>query len=258
VGPPYFNTVLWPMLMPLLFLMALGPLFHWQAQDIQVIWRRLRWTFLLSLFIALLLPRVLTGQWMLHVVIGVALALWIFLATLQGWVILNAKGERVARKVTPGYLGMTLAHIGVAITLVGIILTTALGEQREVRLRVNESTTLGVYEFTFGGVRQFKGPNFVATQARVDVRKAGQKVVVLTPEVRFYPVQNNAQPRSAIHATVWRDVYAVLGRPLDKESWSLRFYVKPFIRWIWGGGVIMMIGGLLAAYARGRVLKRGV
>ena len=188
------------------------------------------------------------------VLIGVALASWVVVATFQGWVVRGASGERALRRVTPGYLGMTFAHIGVVITLLGILLTTALGLQCEVRMRLNDTVTVGAYQFQFQGLKTFKGPNFEATQARIAVTKAEQAITILEPEIRFYPVQNNAQPRSAIHATVWRDLYAVLGRPLDKESWSFRFYDKPFVRWIWAGGVFMMIGGLLAAYARRRPL----
>ncbi len=255
VGPPYFNTVLWPILMPLLFLIGLGPLFHWQAQPLEIIGQRLRWTFLLSLLLGALIPRMLLGQWVWTVVIGLALSFWIVLATLQGWVVRGATGKRALRRVTPGYVGMTLAHIGVAVTIAGILLTSALGSQREVRLSVNESVTLGAFQFTLEQIHTFKGPNFEATQALVQVNQAGQLITTLKPEIRFYPVQNNAQPRSAIHTTVWRDVYAVLGRPMGDGSWSLRLYVKPFIRWIWGGGVMMMLGGLIAAYARRRVRK---
>ena len=254
VGPPYFNTVLWPMLIPLLFLMGIGPLFHWQAQRLDVIWQRLRWTLLLSCLLALIVPRLMIGEWDFTVLIGVALASWVVMATFQGWIVRGASGERSLRRVTPGYLGMTFAHIGIAVTLIGILFTTALGLQREVRMRLNDTVTVGSYQFQFQALKQFKGPNFEATQARIAVTKSGQAITILEPELRFYPVQNNAQPRSAIHATLWRDLYAVLGRPLDKESWSFRFYVKPFVRWIWAGGVFMMIGGLFAAYARRRPL----
>jgi cytochrome c-type biogenesis protein CcmF len=252
VGPPYFNTVLWPMLMPLLFLMGIGPLFHWRAQGLGLVWQRLRWTLLLALIMAIIIPKLLTGQWMLQVVIGVALAFWVLLATVQSTWLRRRAGQQWRPTITLKQLGMSLAHMGVAITLAGIILTTALGEQREVRMQADESATLGQYHFEFKGVHSFAGPNFEGTQARVEVSKAGKMVATLFPEIRFYPVQNNAQPRSAIHATVWRDLYAVLGAPLDKDSWSLRFYVKPFIRWIWGGGVIMMCGGLIAALGRRR------
>ncbi len=256
VGPPYFNTVLWPMLIPLLFLVGIGPLFHWQQNDMTLLWKRLRWTFLLSLSLGILLPKLITGHWSLTVVIGVSAALWIMLATLQGWSVRNAIGGRVIRKLTPGYLGMSLAHVGVAVTILGIILSTAYGEQREVRLKEKESTTLSGYQFIFDSIQQYSGPNFEATQANITIKQLDKKIITLKPEVRFYPVQDNAQPKSAIYATFWRDIYVVLGRPLDKESWSFRFYVKPFVRWIWAGGVMMMLGGLFAAYARARVLRR--
>jgi len=252
VGPPYFNTVIWPMMIPVLFLIGIGPLFRWQAQPLDVIWKQLRWTLVISLGLALIVPRLMMGEWDFTLIIGVASAAWIMIATLQGWVLRNASGERVLRRWTPGYFGMTLAHIGVAITLLGILLTTALGEEREVRMRLNDTIKLGTYQFQFQGLRTLKGPNFEATEARIAVTQAGRPVKILEPQIRYYPVQDNAQPRSAIHATLWRDLYAVLGRPLDKESWSFRFYLKPFVRWIWAGGILMMIGGLFATYARRR------
>ncbi len=256
VGPPYFNTVLWPMLIPLLFLVGIGPLFHWQQNDIHNLWKRLRWTFLLSLLAGVLLPKLMTGQWSLNVVIGLSLAFWIILATLQGWSIRGSAGKPSLRKITPGYLGMTLAHIGLAVTMIGILLSTAYGEQQEVRLKVNNSASLSGYQFIFEGIRQYSGSNFEATQATLTIKKPDKSSVTLNPEIRFYPVQNNAQPKTAIHATIWRDIYTVLGRPLDKESWSFRFYVKPFVRWIWAGGFMMMMGGIFAAYARARALRR--
>ncbi len=255
VGPPYFNTVLWPMFVPLLFLMGIGPLFQWQTQPLAVIWQRLRWTLVAAIILALTLPRLLGGDWNFSGVIAIASAAWVIIATLQGWILRKATGEKMLRKITPGYLGMTFAHIGVAITLIGIFLSTAMGEQREVRMRLHDTISVGQYQFQFQDLKQYNGPNFEATQATIKVSRAGKMITELNPEIRFYPVQNNAQPRSAIHATVWRDLYAVLGRPLDKESWSFRFYVKPFIRWIWAGGIAMMIGGLLATYARRNPLR---
>lgn len=256
VGPPYFNTVLWPLMIPVLFLVGIGPLFHWQQNDTNKLWKRLRWTFLLSILLGLLLPKLIAGQWLFHVVIGVSLAFWIMLATLQGWVVRNAAGGVALRKLTPGYFGMTLAHMGVAVTILGIMLSTAYGEQREVRLKQHENTTLSGYEFNLDSIQQYKGPNFEATQATLTIKRADKIIVTLKPEIRYYPVQDNAQPRSAIYATFWRDIYTVLGRPLDKESWSFRFYVKPFVRWIWAGGIMMMLGGILAAYARARALRK--
>ncbi|MDQ2994220.1 MAG: heme lyase CcmF/NrfE family subunit, partial [Pseudomonadota bacterium] len=247
VGPPYFNAVLMPIALPLIFLMGVAPLFQWGQQSVTVIWQRLRWTLLFSLLTAILVPWLISGEWHWQVTICVALALWLVIATWQSWWLRAASGQSLRRRFTLRHLGMTLAHAGIAITTIGIVISTLFGVQREVRMQVGESIQVAAYDFKLLSLQSYQGPNFQAQQATVSVTQHGKAVTILNPDIRYYPVQKNAQPHAAISATLMRDVYVVLGQPLANNSWSMRFYVKPLVRWIWAGGIMMLLGGLCAA-----------
>ena len=248
VGPAYFNAVLMPLALPLIFLMGVAPLFHWGEQSIGIIWHRLRWTLLFSLLAAIFLPWLVTGQWHAQVAICVALSLWLVIATWQsGWLRAAATGPSIRRRFSMRHLGMMLAHGGIAITTIGIAISTLFGVQREVRMHVGESINLAAFDFKLEKLQTYNGPNFQAQQAVVSVKHHGKDMTTLYPDIRFYPAQQNAQPHADISANILRDVYVVLGQPLPNDSWSMRFYVKPLVRWIWTGGVMMMVGGLCAA-----------
>lgn len=247
VGPAYFNAVMMPLALPLIFLMGIAPLFQWGKQSISVIWQRLRWTLLFSLTAAILLPWSVTGQWHFEVVVCVALSLWLMIATWQSSWLRATSGPSIRRKFSLQHLGMMLAHGGIAITAIGMVISSLFGVQREVRMQVGETVSLAAYHFKLEKLQTYQGPNFQAQQAVVHVTAQGKDLTTLYPDIRYYPAQQNAQPHAAINANFLRDVYVVLGQPLPNESWSMRFYVKPLVRWIWAGGVMMMVGGLFAA-----------
>ncbi|WP_319017721.1 cytochrome c-type biogenesis CcmF C-terminal domain-containing protein, partial [Xanthomonas sacchari] len=149
--------------------------------------------------------------------------------------------------------GMLLAHAGVAVFVAGVLLSDSLSVERDVRLDPGQSAQIGAHSFRFDGVRLVDGPNWKAEQGTVSVLRDGAVVAVLHPQKRLYSSER-IQTEAAIDAGVLRDLYVALGEPVDDQhieyGWTLRLYDKPFIRWIWAGGLLMMLGGFVSAGAR--------
>jgi cytochrome c-type biogenesis protein CcmF len=185
-------------------------------------------------------------------VLGMCLALWTlafaaiaFQQRVQRW--------SVARlmQIPGGFYGMTLAHIGIAVFVIGITFTSVYSIERDVRLAQGETLDLFGYVFKFDGVKLTEGPNYQAQQGHLTVDYQGETVAELLPQKRVYRVQTMPMTEAAIDAGVFRDLFVAIGEPLGKDgAWSLRVYYKSCIRWIWMGGVLMAVGGLLAACDR--------
>jgi cytochrome c-type biogenesis protein CcmF len=142
------------------------------------------------------------------------------------------------------FIGMSLAHLGLAVFVIGVTLSGSHSEEKIVKLAPGESASIGAYSFKFGGVHAVEGPNYHAQEGRFEVFEGTRRVAELTPQKRIYQVQKNPMTEAAIDPGLTRDLYVALGEPLDKDAWSVRVYYKPFIRWIWFGGLLMMTGGL--------------
>ena len=250
VGPPYFDTVFVPLMTPAIFLMGIGPLAQWKKASLPELAMRLRWAFGASVLTALLLPFAL-GKWTPLLSLGLLLALWIVTTTL-----VNIR-ERVSRLVGTNvmsalatlpraYWGMVVAHCGIAVFIVGVTMVKGFEVEQDLRMNVGETSTIGGYTFRFDGVQNIKGPNYTAVRGMFHVSQGGHDVTDMFPEKRHYPVQNQAMTEAAIDTGLLRDLYVSLGEPLPGGAWSVRLYHKPFIDWIWGGCLIMALGGVLA------------
>src|SRR2546427_2707780 len=250
VGPPYFDTVFVPLITPAIFLMGIGPLAQWKKADLPALATRLRWAFGVSLATAALLPFVL-GKWTPLISLGLLLAIWIVTTAVVNMrerlthVIGNNVFSRLA-SLPRSYWGMMLAHCGVAVFIVGVTLVKGYEQEKDVRMNVGETATIGGYTFRFDGVQELKGPNYIAGRGTFRVSKDGSDVTVLSPEKRLYTVQNQTMTEAAIDNGLLRDLYVSLGEPLEDGAWSVRLYHKPFVDWIWGGCLIMALGGVLA------------
>jgi cytochrome c-type biogenesis protein CcmF len=254
VGPPYFDTVFVPLMTPAVFLMGIGPIAQWKKATLPDLAMRLRWAFGASIVTALLLPLVL-GKWTPLLSLGLLLALWIVTTTM-----VNVR-ERVSHLIgnslmsclaalPRAYWGMVLAHCGIAIFIVGVTMVKGFEAEKDLRMNVGETTTIGGYTFRFDGVQEIKGPNYSAAQGKFYVTKDGHELTEMYPEKRFYQVQNQAMTEAAIDTGLLRDLYVSLGEPLEDGAWSVRLYHKPFVDWIWGGCLAMALGGLLAVSDR--------
>jgi cytochrome c-type biogenesis protein CcmF len=246
VGPPYFAFLFTLLVAPLVLLLPFGPLTRWQREQpsrpfaLLVPWLGIALGAGIAAFF--LAPQ---GKW--KVAAGVAGALWVGFGTLRfAWQRLRAPGGRM----TPEMLGMTFAHVGVAVFLVGALLVEGLSRQHELALAPGQQVELGGYAFRFDGVERHPGPNYIADTGTVTVFRGGRELETLHPEKRNYASGGQVMTEAAIDAGVVRDLYVALGEPLGNGSWAVRVHVKPFVRWIWFGAVLMAIGGLVTATDR--------
>jgi len=198
---------------------------------------------------ALLLPFVL-GKWTPLISFGLALAIWILVtAAINLRVRLGAISGGLWQRLASqprGYYGMLLAHCGVAVFIIGVTLVKGYETERDVRMSVGDSIAVGGYTFRFDGVQNVTGPNYRAARGAVTVLKDGQTVRTMQPEKRIYNAQQMPMTEAAISTGLTGDLYVSLGEAVSDGAWSVRIYRKPFVTWIWGGCIIMALGGFLA------------
>ena len=254
VGPPYFVSVFVPLMAPALFLMGVGPLARWRQATAMELARKLRWAFGVSLASALIAPLVL-GHWTPMIGFGLLLSAWIASTAVVNLVSRIAAhpavgwGERFASQAG-SYYGMLLAHLGVAVFTLGVTVVSGFQSEADVRMAAGESTSVGGYTFTLHGVREIKGPNYVAAQASILVTQGDKPVTTLWPERRIYTVTRSPMTEVAIDRRVSRDLYVALGEPVSAAAWSVRVHHKPLVNLIWLGCILMAGGGVLAVLDR--------
>jgi cytochrome c-type biogenesis protein CcmF len=249
VGPPYFNAVFIPLMAPLAIAVGLGMLLRWKRDSLGELTARVRWMILACLVGGLVLPSFMPFySW--AAALGLTLALWTVVMTILSFLDrlggLGFSWERLT-KIPAGFYGMTIAHLGIAVFVVGITLTSVYSVEKDIRMAPGDTVELSSYQFKFQGIKQAQGPNFIAEQGLITVGHEGEADVVLEPQKRVYQVQKMPMTEAAIDAGLFRDLLVAIGEPLgDDGAWSLRIYYKSFIRWIWLGAVLMAIGGLCA------------
>lgn len=245
VGAPYFNAVFVPLMVPLLILMGFGIHLNWQKDKPLKIVSRLKLIFIFCLVAPLLFLYFWGGAIHFYSFLGLSLALWIIAGTLK-LVLLKVKDQSL-KYTKQAFFGMVIAHLGVAVTVIGISLSTGYGIENDLKMAPNEEASLAGFKIRFMQEEPLNGPNYHGTKAIFTIQKAkGKETKMLYPEKRIYNVGQMPMTESAIDVNPFRDLYIALGEPLDKGAWSVRLYYKPFIRWIWAGGFMILAGGLLA------------
>jgi len=252
VGFPWFNKM-FVLLTPFLaLLMGVGSLARWKHTDADYLVKQLRLAFIVSLAFGVLSLLPFFSDWNWMVGLGMGLAMWVVTSH-----VVNLK-ERLKNKQGIGgfvrdlrgggrsYYGMILAHLGVAVFIVGITMVSNYGVEEDIRMSPGDSAVIAGNEFKFEGVSAYAGPNYNAQRGRFIVSRDGVQVAVLEPEKRTYFVQTKPMTEAAIDPGLTRDLYVSLGEPLGRGDWSLRLYYKPYVRWIWLGAIFMALGGLLA------------
>ncbi|MDO8786885.1 MAG: heme lyase CcmF/NrfE family subunit [Sulfuritalea sp.] len=245
VGPPYFNTVFVPVMVPLLVMMAIGPLAHWKHADLKAIARRLRVSIALAVVAGIGFP-LLMGSWTPLTAMSSLLAVWITSSGVFQIIDRTKTGTSSA-----SFWGMQLAHIGIAVFVVGVAMVGGYQEEKDVRMEPGDTVSVGGYGFRLTGVTEAPGPNYRAFVGSVELSKDGRVLMTMHPEKRNYFSSQMPMTEAAIDAGFTRDVYVSLGEPLDnKGAWSVRVYYKPFVDWIWGGALLMGLGGFIAMLDR--------
>jgi cytochrome c-type biogenesis protein CcmF len=243
VGAPYFNSVFVPLSLPLLFLMGIGVHLRWQQDS----WRRIAIKLRLSAFLSLLLPLLFffgsDKKLSISGFFGLTLAVWVILSTV--YLVFNRLKERGWKSIGQAFLGMVVAHLGVAISVLGIVISTSYGLEDDVKMRPGDVVPFAGFKIHFVEETPLTGPNYHGSRTQF-VIVDGQHKKIIYPEKRIYDVGHVVMTDAAIDVNPLRDVYVSLGEPLDRDGWLLRVYYKPLVRWIWTGGFFILIGGLLA------------
>ena len=250
VGPPYFNTVFVPLMAPLIFMMGLGPIARWKQASVPDIWVRVRWALAASVLIALLLPLVL-GKWTPLIALGFLLAFWVIITGFQNLLKrIGNEGSLSQRLLSQprSYYGMQLAHLGIAVFVIGVTIVKGYETERDVRMGIGDTVEVGGYQFRFDGISETDGPNYHAFRGHMVVKKGDRTVVELYPEKRNYNSGSMPMTEAAIDTGVTRDLYVSLGEPIPDSdgAWAVRVYYKPFVDWIWAGCMLMALGGIFA------------
>ena len=261
VGPPYFDTVFVPLLTPLVFLMGVGPLARWKDARLPDLAQRLKWA-AGSAVVATIVASWIHGGIGIVGALGLLMAFWIvasvatdLIERLRAPAGTSLRPLQRMRQIPRAMVGMMIAHLGVAVFILGVTLVRTGEVERDVKMEVGDTTEIGDYQFTFRGVREVPGPNYRAAEGTIDVTESGRAVATLHPQKRIYTATQATMTEAAIDPGLRRDLYLSLGEPVMNGTqatgaWVVRVYYKPFVDWIWGGCLIMAIGGLLAATDR--------
>ncbi len=246
VGPPYFGLLFLLLMTPLVLLLPFGPLTRWQREEPSRPLRMLApWAALALVLGAIGYFTAPQGPW--KTAAGIAGAAWIVLGTLRFlWTRFQSKGNRFTAEM----LGMTLAHGGIAVFLLGALLVEGLNVQRELAMEPGQTAAIGRYAFQYQGVDEIRGPNYLSTRGHVQVLRNDRPLVLLHPEKRAYASGGQVMTEAGIHPGLFGDVYVAIGESLGGEARAVRIHIKPFVRWIWLGAGLMALGGLVTATDR--------
>ncbi len=256
VGPPYFDTVFVPLMAPLVLLMGIGPLARWKKTELPDLGRRLRWAVGVAV-VAAVLTELLEGRVSLLGGLGLFAAFWVFASVATDlWERVRPVGGMRSslmhrwRQIPRAVHGMMLAHLGIGVFIIGVTMVKTYEVERDVNMAVGDTTEIAGWVFTFQGVQNVQGPNYKAEQGLITLSKNGRELAQMRPEKRVYRVQQNPMTEAAIRSRPMGDIYVALGQPTGSGAWVVRLYYKPFVTWIWGGCVLMALGGVLAASDR--------
>ena len=259
VGVPYFEAVFVPLMTPALFLIGIGPISRWRQSPVIDLAHKLKWAAAVSVISAVVAPLVLRS-WTPLVGFGLFLAVWIIATTCTQLVerAFSNRDRGVVKNLIAqpaSYYGMFLAHIGVAVFIIGVTGVRGFESEKDVRMAIGSSIEAGGYNFQFLGVQAIDGPNYKAIRGVFDVSQDGKLVTRMEPEKRVYTASQMPMTEAAIDPGFTRDLYVSLGEPINANEWTVRIHIKPFVDWIWGGCLFMALGGFLAITDR-RYRKR--
>ena len=258
VGPPYFNMLFVPQAMLLALALGFGILLNWKQNKSAWLIQQVRWILVVSVVGGLLFSAFYGDRFIPIEALAMGLVFWMLL--IIGKDILNKTRNagllKGLKKLKPAYWGMQTAHLGLAVTFIGVAISSGYSIQRDVRMEPGDVVSIGEYSFRFDDVVAKRGPNYISDYGTVSVFRDGRKITTMHPEKRLYTVQNMPMTEAAIDPGLSRDLYVALGEKLDdNDSWAIRLHVKPFVRWIWLGSIFMLVGGLIAISDRRYRLK---
>ena len=257
VGPPFFNAAFIPIMLPLVFVMGIGPFLSWKRADLPGVLQRLRIVAVLTVLATLAVWYIVRGGPVLGY-LSILLALWLFMATLKEWTVRIklfevpfTESRRRAANLPRSVYGMTLAHAGLAVAMFGFIGSSVWKTEEIVFVQPGSQIEIAGFDVTFEGLERVRGPNYVADRGKLTVRQDGVFVTELFPESRYYPVAESNTTESAIRSTMAGDLYASIARPASEEAGAggaltLRILYEPLVNFIWIGSAMLVLGGGLS------------
>ncbi len=250
VGFPYFNSFFIPLMIPVLCSIPLGPFTKWGDNKPLEVIKQLKWSLILSIVLAITLPFIIMKATSLSVILGLTLAFWVGFGTLQRLLHKMLDKGKGIRGMSLGGWGMVFGHLGMAITMIGIIIVSHYGIELEMRVLPQVPISIADYQVTLKQIDIVEGSNYLSRRAHFILEKNGQMIADLFPEKRLFVVQGSMMTETAIDAGFFRDIYISLGEKLPDGGIAARIYYKPFIRWIWLGALMIAFGAILAAMHR--------
>ena len=245
MGPPWFNFAFLIPTVPLVILVGMGMHAAWRTQEVASLSRTLRIPALVALVLGVAIPLFIYGRVSIMLVVGCAAAVWIVISALIP-IVRSLRREKGAAGITRSALGMSIAHFGVGLFVVGVTIVSAFGVESDRALAPGETIEVAGYQFEMRELRNVQGPNFSAIEAEIEIRKNGEYVATVLPQKRQYLVQKSWMTEAGIRAGLDKDLFVALGDQLGNGGWSVRIQYKPLIRFIWLGALIMALGGLVA------------
>ncbi|MDX1283284.1 heme lyase CcmF/NrfE family subunit [Shewanella colwelliana] len=248
VGPPYFNAVFVPIVLVLFVFMGIGPNIRWKRAKAGELKSKLVIPALVATIAGVAAPFLVDGNFNIWVVLGIGTATWILLATLRaGYDMISGKDGISLARLGRSQLGMIIAHLGIAVSVVGATMVSNYSIEKSVRMGPGVTQELAGYSFHYIETKNVVGPNYTAQQGQVEVTKDGEFVTLLRPDRRQYNVRTMDMTEAGIDWGVFRDLYITMGDPISRTEFAVRLNYKPFVRWLWFGSIFMMVGGFFAA-----------
>lgn len=248
IGAPFFDQMFMILMVPFAFVLGIGPLVKWRRDQVSAIRKPVIIALIIMALLGFGLPSLFRNMMTVSVVLGTMMSVFIVLLSLyelqQRATHRHTFFEGIF-KLSRSHWGMVLAHLGVAMTVFGIAFSQNFSVERDVRMNVGDKAQIVDYQFEFKGIKITDGANYQGGTAELEITRSGKYEATLNAEKRFYNVSRMGMTEAAIDWGFSRDLYAALGEKLDDNSWAVRLYYKPFIRWIWIGGLFMALGGLL-------------
>ncbi|NQZ10239.1 MAG: heme lyase NrfEFG subunit NrfE, partial [Algicola sp.] len=249
IGSPFFSEIFGYLLVPFVALLGVTPLMRWKQNKLSTLKKPVLTALGISIVVGSLMLTITRSEVENMALLGVILSIWIMISTIQSVMAkkeVQQKGVAALSNMTGSEWAMVFGHMGFAVAIIGMVLTSSYGVEKDVRMRPGDTVVLADYEFKFVEIRDITAENYSGHAAVVDVRYENEQVAHMVAEKRFYTVQRSAMTEAAVDAGLTRDLFVALGEQFKDGSWALRVYHKPFIRWVWFGGLIIALGGLFA------------
>ncbi len=249
IGAPWFEVAFLVPMIPLILLLGLGMHTAWRKQNMKPWLKLFKTPLIFSIIIGILLPLMFYGRSSLLLAVGCGSAVWIIASSLIQ-PLRSLKRSEGKSSITRSAMGMSIAHLGMGLFVIGVTITSAFGVESDRAMRIGEISEVAGLQFEFRELRDVQGPNYIAIEGVLDIREKGKFIGTVRPQKRQYLVQKDLMTEAGIHPSWNKDLFVALGEQIGENTWSIRIQYKPMIRFIWIGAFVMAIGGLISVTDR--------